>query len=114
MYMYFTSENHMYIYVDINENKMIKLMHIEIVGHEMDREEYLRKCSNMKCQRVRFLSSLCYSFKCRYFYFLFYHVSSLFTFFLLSASQLYPYDWKVFLICSILGPGKLNILTEAF
>ena len=39
MYMYFTSENHMYIYVDINENKMIKLMHIEIVGHEMDREE---------------------------------------------------------------------------
>ncbi|KAG4959552.1 hypothetical protein JHK87_036185 [Glycine soja] len=53
MYMYFTSENHMYIYVDINENKMIKLMHIEIVGHEMDREEYLRKCSNMKCQRVQ-------------------------------------------------------------
>lgn len=38
-------------------------MHAEIVGiysreYAMDREEYLRKCSNMKCQRVR----ICYYF----------------------------------------------------
>lgn len=49
-----------FIYVDINENKMINRVYVEIVGwystqHEMDREDYLRKCSNMKCQRVRIL-----------------------------------------------------------
>jgi len=36
---------------------MINLMYVEIVGcysteHEMDCEDYLRKCSNRKCQRV--------------------------------------------------------------